>query len=269
MKYLRLTKEWLDRMLLSFPYVNMRYVAHKMEKSEQLPYSHGWFPIERRAVEKAIADYAQNGSEHDALVLDIVYCHQRYLTSPEEYFHFAFDRVNTTHALRKEFLAEDMMNLIMIDEVGIECCDELEDKYGMYTKLKPYYKRDVCKVENEEDYESYVQFVEKHDSYFVKPNSSSCGRGCYRVDPFTHTHTHTHTHGAYVADFQQLIEGKGSVLEELIEQDERMKQWNHTSVQTIRLNTILNKKGFYVLPAALRIGRENAVVDNAASGGYV
>lgn len=205
MKYLRLTKEWIDRMLLSIPYVNMRYVAHKMEKSEQLPYSHGWFPIERSAIEKAITDYAQDSKKHDALVRDIVYSHQRYLTSPEEYFHFGFDRLNTTHAQRKEFLAEDMMNLIMINEVGICCCDELEDKYGMYAKLKPYYKRDVCKVESEDDYESYVQFVEKHVSYFVKTNSSSCGRGCYRVDSSAHAHTLTHTQGAQEADFSAII----------------------------------------------------------------
>ena len=59
------------------------------------------------------------------------------------------------------------------------------------------------------------------------------------------------------------------MIEELINQDERMRQWNPTSVQTIRLNTILNKNGFFVLPPALRIGKEHAVVDNAASGGYV
>lgn len=190
MKYVRLIKEWIDGMLLCVPSVNKRYVARKMRNKDKLPLSHGWFPISMDDIERAIIEYANNLFDHDQLVIDIVYCHQRYLTSPNEYFHFAFDGVNRMHSHRKEFLAEDMMNLIMINVVGSRCCDELEDKYGLYLKLKPYYKREVCKVESESDYNKYLDFIGRHDGYFVKPNSSSCGRGCYKVEsPHTHTHT--------------------------------------------------------------------------------
>ena len=80
--------------------------------------------------------------------------------------------------------------------------------------------------------------------------------------------THTHTRNAE-SQFPSLLMDNGSVIEELIEQDESMKQWNSTSVQTIRLNTILTEQGFYALSAAIRVGEMNEVVDNAASGGYV
>lgn len=266
MKWIRLTKEWVDKILLSVPFVNLRYVAYKMRESEELPRSHGWFPIEMNSVEKAICDYAVDVHDKNKLVRDIVYCHQRYLTTPEEYFHFEFDSDNMSHSQRKLFLAEDMMNFLMINTVGIKRCNELEDKYGLYTKLKPYYKREICKVESEEDYDNYMVFLNRHASYFVKPNSSSCGRGCYKV---TSTVPSQAQGAINDLEFQQLISNQGSVIEELINQDDSMKQWNPSSVQTIRLNTILTSKGFYVFPAALRIGKENAVVDNAASGGYV
>ncbi len=189
MKYVRLTKEWIDKILLCIPSVNKRYVAWKYRKNGKLPLSYGWFPISKDEIDSAISEYTSYPCDHEKTLMDIVLCHQRYLTSPEEYFHFLFDRINTSHSQRKQFLAEDMMNLIMIKEVGISCCDELEDKYGMYLKLRPYYKREICKVEEEDDYDNYVQFLANHESYFVKPNSSSCGRGCYLVDsPHTHTH---------------------------------------------------------------------------------
>ena len=265
MKYVRLTKEFVDKTLLSIPFINQQYVAHKMRKSEELPRSHGWFPIKMSSIDKAISDHAIVVCDKNKLVQDIVYCHQRYLTTADEYFRFSFDSVNTSHSLRKEFLSEDMMNYLLIKYVGMECCDELEDKYGLYLKLKPYYKREICKIETEKDYDKYLEFINRHGSYFVKPNSSSCGRGCYKV---CNQHQR-HTQAADDMEFKKLIKDKGSVLEELIDQDDSMKQWNPTSVQTIRMNTILTSKGFYVFPAALRIGKENAVVDNIALGGYV
>ena len=266
MKYVRLTKEWADRVLLSIPFLNQQYVAHKMRKSKGLPWSHEWFPIKRSSIEKAINDHAADVCDKNKLIRVLVYCHQRYLISPEEYFRFSFDSINTTHYLRKEFLAEDMMNYLLIKNEGMECCDELEDKYGLYLKLKPYYKREICKIETEKDYDKYVDFICRHESYFVKPNSSSCGRGCYKV---CNQQPHIYPKAADDLEFEKLVMDKGCVLEELIDQDDAMKQWNPSSVQTIRMNTFLTSKGFYVFPAALRIGKENAVVDNIALGGYV
>lgn len=104
MKSVRVTKELVDKMLLSVPFMNQQYVAYKMRKSEEeLPMSHGWFPIEMSSIEKAICDYAVDVHDKNKLVRDIVYCHQRYLTTPEEYFHFEFDSDNTSHSQRKRF----------------------------------------------------------------------------------------------------------------------------------------------------------------------
>ncbi len=74
-----------------------------MRESEELLRSHGWFPIEMNSVEKAICDYAVDVHEKNNLVRDIVYCHQRYLTPPEEYFHFKIDSDNMSHSQRKRF----------------------------------------------------------------------------------------------------------------------------------------------------------------------
>ena len=87
MKYVRLIKEWIDGMLLCVPSVNKRYVARKMRNKDKLPLSHGWFPISMDDIERAITEYANHLFDHNRLVIDIVYCHQRYLTSPNEYFH--------------------------------------------------------------------------------------------------------------------------------------------------------------------------------------
>lgn len=266
MKIVRLTKELVDKVLLAVPFVNRQYVAYKIRKKGKLPKSHGWVPIEMSSIDKAISDHAVVVRDKNKLVLDIVYCHQRYLTTADEYFRFSFDSVNTTHSLRKQYLSENMMNYLLIKHVGIECCDELEDKYGLYLKLKPFYKREICKIETEKDYDKYLEFISRHESYFVKPNSASCGRGCNKV---CNLQPHTYTQAADDSEFKKLLMDKGCILEELIDQDDALKQWNPTSVQTIRLNTILTSKGFYVFPAVIRIGKENAVVDNATLGGYV
>ncbi len=120
-----------------------------------------------------------------------------------------------------------MMNLLMINTVGIKRCNELEDKYGLYLKLKPYYKREICKIETEKDYDKYLEFISRHESYLVKSNSASCGRGCYKV---CNLQPHTYTQAADDSEFKKLLMDKGCILEELIDQDDALKQWNPTSV---------------------------------------
>ncbi len=57
------------------------------------------------------------------------------------------------------------------------------------------------------------------------------------------------------------------MIEGLIRQSPLMASWNESSVNTVRIPTILTKKGFHVLGCFLRTGRKGTVIDNAGGGG--
>ena len=70
--------------------------------------------------------------------------------------------------------------------------------------------------------------------------------------------------------YQAMIDTKSDwVVEEVIQQDQVMSQWNPSSVNTIRIPAFLTKKGFFILPPSFRTGLKGNVVDNAGAGGIL
>lgn len=59
------------------------------------------------------------------------------------------------------------------------------------------------------------------------------------------------------------------IVEGLIEQDCRLSIFNTSSVNTVRLPTIINRNGFHVIGPFLRTGRAGSIVDNGGGGGIV
>lgn len=63
--------------------------------------------------------------------------------------------------------------------------------------------------------------------------------------------------------------GNDFIIQEFLDQSDYLKQFNPTSVNTIRMNTYRDVKTgeIHILGAVLRIGQKDAVVDNATAGG--
>lgn len=214
-----------------------------------------------KTVNEAIRRYLPNATELERRKIkkDIKGCYLKYKVSPTEYFLFDFR--NKKPEQRKEYLADKFIYMTMAKVVGRKWHDEqLEDKFNFYQLAKDYFKRDVMLVSSEMDRVNFEEFSLEVKDIIIKPNSSACGNGIH----VAHVHTKEEANNV----FNETIKSGGEwIVEEFIHQSEEMASWNSSSVNTIRISSFLNGRGFFVLCPFIRTGRKGAVVDNGGQGG--
>lgn len=142
------------------------------------------------------------------------------------------------------------------------------NKYKTYKLFKQFYRHEIIKLEEKEDFQEYINFIKQNSKFVVKPYNLSCGVGVNIYDT------------ANLSDeeinkiFDEAISSGISICEEYILQSNEMASFNRTSVNTLRISTVLTgrKPEEYrvrILAAVLRIGRSGSMVDNAGAGGIV
>ena len=193
---------------------------------------------------------------------DIYTCREKYLTTPQEYFLFGF-REQTSDEYRDSFISDQFRNKVLIDIVGVDVfLNDLRNKFNFYQLTKPYFRRGVFLFKKDCKFEEFCDFAIKNNNLFLKRNSSSKGRGILVKD----------VPNEKVAKevYDQLIkEGGDWIIEERIRQAPQMALWNDSSVNTVRLPSILNNGVFSVIGPVFRTGRKGSIVDNAAAGGLI
>lgn len=191
---------------------------------------------------------------------DVVKCFLKYGFSPRDYILYGFGTINKTDEQRKTFVSDWEKDAVLNKIEGWNNYLELCDKFGLYKKLKPFYKREVMQVDRNIPFESFLSFAQRNKHLFIKPNTDSYGNGAKVMDYENDALTESF--------FGSLIKTEDSwIVEERIVQSDEMSKWNASSVNTIRLNTYLNRKGFFVLAPFMRTGRKGSIVDNGGAGG--
>lgn len=204
-----------------------------------------------------------NSALKKKLTIDIIQCYYIYGTVPLEYFLFRFRQCNRKR--RGEFLSNRHKDTVMTEKVGRgEDFELLENKWKFYQKFSKFFHRDVFLFTSNTDKQQLSDFVSKHNDFICKPLKGQCGRGIEVL--------HLSSFDSIDRLFEYLHNANSDIMiEELIHQSDSMKYWNESSVNTIRLPMFHNPAGggYKILKPCLRMGRKDAVVDNAASGGIV
>ena len=139
-------------------------------------------------------------------------------------------------------------------------------KYSMYFWDKSkfnitfynYIKRDWLLTRGKTE-DEVISFLKNHSKVVVKPIALSSGKGIYIIETENQFDVIN-----YAKDFTQ----KEVLLEEFIIQHKKLAELNPTSVNSVRIYTVLDEKEMvYIISAALRVGGKEAVVDNFHSGG--
>lgn len=196
----------------------------------------------------------------EALKHDLVRSYFLYHSNPEEYFLFDFR--TSSHAVRKSYLTRIDKDNAMIKRVGTgENYQLLHNKYKFYEKFKPMFNRDACVLRKGKEADEFTEFCRKNKRYIAKP---LCGRGGGGVTIREHDGTEEGIASEAEFLFSQSDEW---ICEEVIRQDPRMSVLNASSVNTVRIYSFMNKRGFFVFETDIRMGREGFDVDNACSGG--
>lgn len=191
------------------------------------------------------------------LIKDVTRCYVQHLAKPQEYF--LLDFINKTDKERSEWITDFIKDTYLKKYAKIERAKELQDKFFVYEKMKPYFKRDACMISGSKDKDSFLLFADKHNRFIAKPNKGSFGADTCVWDISEKEPENV---------FNELIKGKTTwILEELIEQTTEMGQFNPSSVNSVRIPTFKTKNGYEIFGTFMRMGRKGSVVDNAGAGG--
>jgi hypothetical protein len=190
-------------------------------------------------------------------ILDMVWCNLRYgAMDSRDYLLFEFWKKSASE--RNKFFTKRRY-FKLIKTFDKETLLNLGDKSFLYQKYSDFIKRDWMLADATTEGDKIKEFFAKHDRVLVKPLSSEQGRGIYVVD---------------VSDEEEITKVIESykvnsvLLEEVCSNCEELNRINSSSLNTLRIYTIVSKEGDIQIPSvSLRCGCGNMVVDNWGSGG--
>ena len=193
---------------------------------------------------------------------DIVKSYYLYGTNANEYFCYKFpEKKRHERETYLPRLKKDRMLVHQMQGKHDYFFGQIKDKNTFYEMAKPFFGREACRVENDDDLNVFASFVQKHPRFIAKPTRGGCGKGIEILDLKDYE-------GKVEKAFDYLREEDTSyIVEELVEQDPRIAEWNCSSLNTIRVPSMRTKNGIVVFYPSIRIGRAGSIVDNAGAGG--
>ena len=209
------------------------------------------------------------------VLADILYCTAKYGSGWVDYEAFEMYRMNAKE--RAEILTIGKNNELFKKYNDRMYLQYFEDKAIFNKKFDKFVKRDWVMVgegmlygdiegtaltEDDKvagvDLEEFKEFLSDKEYIMVKPIDQSCGHGIEKIK---------------VADrdpeelYDYLLRSGKPLCEEVVVQDETMSLLNSSSVNTIRVTTILKDGDARIVSGGIRMGRDGNIVDNFNSGG--
>ncbi|MDO4518655.1 MAG: sugar-transfer associated ATP-grasp domain-containing protein [Bacillota bacterium] len=198
------------------------------------------------------------GTPRIVVLKDIMSCVMKHGSGYVDYE--AYEMYNMSENERSEFLTVGRNNTMVkeLNQPGYR--DYFDDKALFNEKFGKYLKRDWM-VLNGENFEEFKQFCSDKDAFFMKPLDQHSGYGIEKLYMKDISDLH--------AEYDRLYSQGCILAEEVVTQCEEMSKLCTTSVNTIRLVTLLNRAGTKatVAAGAIRMGREGGFVDNFNHGG--
>lgn len=179
--------------------------------------------------------------------------------TPSEYFLFGYDK-NKDQAYRNRFLTVKQKDTLCMEKIGIEHYrHDLCDKYHFYELCKPYFHREVMKLTASTSEAEFQEFAARHGRVIIKPLTGQCGRGTFIYEAAQPCTT--------LAEL--MVDGAEFIVEEVVRQHPFFAAYNASSVNTLRIPSIMKGGKATILQPYLRTGRAGYVVDNVIGGGIL
>ena len=221
----------------------MRYLKRLLE----LDYRQMWDKIKR--IKK------RSGRSYFFIIYDIIRCSRKFGSGYIDYCNFHFeelsDELKATYVTR--MVNDDYCKLLNDPSYY----DVVNDKATFLKIYHDFAKRDYLDL-RQNDKDAFTTFIHHHSLFMAKPVDQLCGKGIEKIDSRNFDDEEL---------YERLIKQQQFLLEELIIQDDTMASLNPSSINTIRIVTILKNDKVYMPFMALRMGRSGVVVDNFNHGG--
>lgn len=190
-------------------------------------------------------------------IYDMVYSLHRFGCMFDEYFLYDFAHLNTKG--RESFIT-DKIRWDYYSRMNLDENKELfNNKRKAYEQFRPFYKRELIEVLGDSDKQKFIDFVQRHPRFIVKPIDGSGGKGVFIASAEQYVNVD--------ALFEEVRKNSPAVVEELLCQSKEMAALHSSSLNTVRVYTVKMKDRIVIFRPYLRMGCGNSVVDNAAQGG--
>ena len=210
----------------------------------------------KRMMETALMLHKKTNKPTLWLLKDMLNCALKYNAGYIDYKIAAM--YNLSDAQRKTVITRGISNRIVRNMNDKAYWHHFDDKTQFNTLFAEQVKRDWMKMDAQTPQEKLEQFLARHDVILYKPLEGSSGQGIVKF---------TKADWAHMTVFRQkLIDMGEGILEELVIQHPRMAALCPTSVNTIRIATLLGDKQEGIVYAFIRIGN-GKVMDNVDCGG--
>lgn len=201
--------------------------------------------------------HQKTGKSKTLILFDIVWCGLRHMAGYVDYLIFEMHDLNESQ--RKTIMTRGRNNAYVRALNDASYHYLFDSKKDFNKTFSKFVKRDWITI-TEATFEEFENFLNNKDVFFAKPNNGICGRGIENIrikdyeDP---------------RDLWYSLHDKNlTLLEEAIPQHPEMNALHPTSINTVRLVTILIGDKVHIPASYLRIGN-NRIVDNFNSGGMV
>ena len=188
------------------------------------------------------------------IFIDMIKCGFKYQAGYYDYQEFEFYNLNEEE--RKTYLTRGKNNEIIKKFNDKASFYKFENKIVFNNIFNKYLKRNWMVLDNNLD--DFEKFFRENRSIIVKPIDAEGGKG---IEKFVYSEN-TNVKDLY----DKLVSNNQTLIEECINQHEKMNLLYSKSVNTLRMFTFYKNGKSYFLQAVLKIGN-GGVVDNFSSGG--
>lgn len=180
----------------------------------------------------------------------------KYGVNEKEYFQGEFFR--KSKLAREESMFTGYRFLFRRSLQSVESLKFFSNKYLLYKRYEKFLGRKYRLVDENTSIAEMKEFLGGGTTFFAKTLDGMGGKGVEKICVFSDE------------DIIRFIKdsSKPTLIEEELKQIDVIAAFNRSSVNTIRIVTMITQKGDIVIPtASLRIGKDKNCVDNFSSGG--
>lgn len=192
--------------------------------------------------------------------LDLVWCNYRYGCPTNNYVSFQFYRLNS--CTRNSFYTFRRRIKLIQKRFDFPTYNLFKSKNRFNELFKDFIHRKWLYIDGSTTEDQITSFLDKHETAILKPVDESCGKGITKI--------HKEDKDGIADILENVRNGHFFMLEEVVENCDELKRINPSSLNTLRVNTFIDKKGtIHLLDSAIRVGSGSSVVDNLYNGGVI
>ena len=259
----------MEKIQITENHKEMISIAKESVCKKQSHYSGKLMSMIRDFVRDRMPDLTEE--ELEEVVLLTIYHYWVYGCTTEECLNYDF--IHKSHEEKQTYMTLRLRLLYMEHLSRKEDSHLLFNKFETYNIFKDEFKREVILCKSEDDYPMFCDFTKRHQEFVVKPTDMSGGRGVHKASVIgLNDQEHRRffqdmlgeskiNQDKYRAGHEQSV-----VVEELIDQDERLAAFNPASINGIRLPTVKVGGKVHVYQPWFKIGRGGNFLTSSVFG---